>query len=56
MTGTDVDIILEGVKRYLMLLAKRQIEIAFQTAQVEVDTNLSSAASSMHIRAPAAGS
>ena len=37
MTGTDVDVILEGVNRYLMLLAKRQIEIAFQTAQAEVD-------------------
>ena len=37
MTGTDVDVILDGVNRYLMLLAKRQIEIAFQTAQSEVD-------------------
>ena len=37
MTGTDVDCILEGVNKYLMLLAKKQIEIAFQTAQAEVD-------------------
>ena len=37
MTGTDVDCILEGVNKYLMILAKRQIEIAFQTAQHEVD-------------------
>lgn len=37
MTGTDVDLILEGVNRYMMVLAKRQIEIAFQTAQAEVD-------------------
>lgn len=37
MTGTDVDCILEGVNQYLMILAKRQIEIAFQTAQHEVD-------------------
>lgn len=37
MTGTDVDIILKAVNEYLMILAKRQIEIAFQTAQAEVD-------------------
>lgn len=37
MTGTDVDLILEGINKYLMLLAKRQIEIAFQQAQSEVD-------------------
>ena len=37
MTGTDVDCILEGVNKYLMILAKRQIEIAFQQAQAEVD-------------------
>lgn len=37
MTGTDVDVILEGVNKYLMILAKKQIEIAFQTAQAEVD-------------------
>lgn len=37
MTGTDVDCILEGVNTYLMILAKRQIEIAFATAQHEVE-------------------
>lgn len=37
MTGTDIDCILKGVNEYLMVLAKRQIEIAFQTAQHEVD-------------------
>lgn len=37
MTGTDVDIILDAVNRYLMQLAKRQIEIAFEQAQAEVD-------------------
>lgn len=37
MTGTDVDVILQGVNEYLMILAKNQIEIAFQQAQHEVD-------------------
>lgn len=37
MTGGDVDIILQAVNEYLMKLAERQIEIAFQTAQAEVD-------------------
>ncbi len=37
MTGTDVDIILMAVNEYMMKLAERQIEIAFQTAQAEVD-------------------
>lgn len=37
MTGTDVDLILEGVNKYMMRLAERQIELAFQTAQHEVD-------------------
>lgn len=37
MTGTDVDIILTAVNAYLMKLAERQIEIAFQSAQAEVD-------------------
>lgn len=36
MTGTDVDIILAAVNKYMMKLAERQIEIAFQTAQAEV--------------------
>ena len=37
MTGTDVDVILKAVNEYLMILAKRQIEIAFQTAEHEVE-------------------
>ena len=37
MTGGDVDVILQGVNEYLMILAKRQIEIAFKQAQAEVD-------------------
>ena len=37
MTGTDVDCILEGINKYLMILAQKQIAIAFQTAQAEVD-------------------
>ena len=37
MTGTNVDIILEAVKKYLMLLAKEQIQLGFQKAQDEVD-------------------
>lgn len=36
-TGTNVDIILEAVEQYLMLLAKEQIKIAFDQAQKEVD-------------------
>ena len=37
LTGTDVDCILEGVNKYLMILAKKQIEIAFNTAAQEVE-------------------
>ena len=37
MTGTDVDVILEGVNRYLLLLAERQILLAFAQSQKEVD-------------------
>ena len=36
MTGTDVDYILEGINRYLLALAERQIEIAFEQAEKEV--------------------
>lgn len=36
MTGTDVDFILAGINRYLLALAERQIEIAFQQAEKEV--------------------
>ena len=37
LTGGDVDVILEGVNKYLLLLAKNQIKAAFETAQHEVD-------------------
>lgn len=37
MTGTNADFILEGVNKYLMALAKEQIQIAFDQAQKEVD-------------------
>ncbi|WP_304973868.1 recombinase family protein [uncultured Alistipes sp.] len=37
MTGTSVDLILEGVNRYLMELAREQIRLAFEQAQKEVD-------------------
>ena len=37
LTGTDVDYILEGINRYLLTLAEKQIAIAFAQAQKEVD-------------------
>lgn len=37
LTGTDADAILEGVNRYLMILAEKQIHIAFDQAEKEVD-------------------
>lgn len=37
LTGSDVDCILEGVNKYLMILAENQIKAAFETAQHEVD-------------------
>lgn len=37
MTGDDVDLILKGINDYLMKLAERQIQIAFDQAQKEVD-------------------
>lgn len=36
MTGTEVDVILKGVNEYLMILAKKQIEIAFEQSEKEV--------------------
>ena len=36
LTGTNVDLILEGVNKYLMTLAKEQIKIAFDQAEKEV--------------------
>lgn len=37
MTGTDVDCVLDGINRYLMLLAEKQIKIAFDQAEKEVE-------------------
>ena len=37
LTNTDVDCILTGVNQYLMRLAKKQIELAFEQAEKEVD-------------------
>lgn len=37
MTGTDVDVILEGVEKYMLILARKQIKIAFEQAEKEVD-------------------
>ena len=37
MTGTDVDCVLDGINRYLMLLAEKQIRIAFDQSEKEVD-------------------
>lgn len=37
MTGTDVDCVLEGINRYLMLIAEKQIKIAFDQAEKEVE-------------------
>lgn len=37
MTGDDVDLILKGINEYLLRLAEKQIEIAFDQAQKEVD-------------------
>lgn len=36
MTGTEVDVILKGINEYLMILAKKQIEIAFEQSEKEV--------------------
>lgn len=37
LTNTDLDLILSGVNAYILRLAEKQIAIAFQTAQAEVD-------------------
>lgn len=37
MTGTSVDVILDAVNKYLLLITKEQITIAFEQAQKEVD-------------------
>jgi len=36
MTGGSVDFILDGINKYLMALAKKQIQLAFQQAEKEV--------------------
>lgn len=36
LTGTTVDLILEGVNKYLLVLAKEQIKLAFEQAEKEV--------------------
>lgn len=36
LTGDKIDYVLEGINKYLMALAKEQIEIAFQQAEKEV--------------------
>lgn len=36
LTGGDVDIILEAVNKYLMIVAKQQIKVAFDQAEKEV--------------------
>lgn len=36
MTGTAVDLILEGINKYLLALAKEQIKLAFEQAEKEV--------------------
>lgn len=37
MTGTDVDCILEGINKYMLRLAKKQIKLAFEQAEKEAD-------------------
>ena len=37
LTGDDTDLILQGINAYLLKLAQRQIQIAFDQAQKEVD-------------------
>lgn len=37
MTGDDADLIIEGINKYLVRLAEKQIELAFAQAQKEVD-------------------
>lgn len=37
MTGEDVDLILDGINKYLLRLASKQIRLAFEQSQKEVD-------------------
>ena len=39
LTGTDVDVILEAINKYLMILAKNQIRLAFERAEKEAKYN-----------------
>lgn len=36
LTGTSVDLILEGINKYLLALAKEQIKLAFESSEAEV--------------------
>ena len=36
MTGTDIDLILDGINKYLLRLAEDQIRLAFDQAEKEV--------------------
>ena len=36
LTGTDLDFLLEGLNKYLMALAKKQIKLAFEQSEKEV--------------------
>lgn len=36
LTGTNIDFILEGINKYLMILAKEQIRLAFEQSEKEV--------------------
>lgn len=36
MTGTDIDLILDGINKYLLRLAEDQIRLAFQQSEKEV--------------------
>ena len=37
LTGDDIDLVLSGVNQYLMRLAEKQIQLAFERSQAEVD-------------------
>ena len=37
MTGTDIDLILDGINKYLLRLAEDQIHLAFEQAEKEVE-------------------
>lgn len=37
LTGTDIDLILDGINKYLLRLAEDQIRLAFEQAEKEVD-------------------